>query len=110
MRRPNRPKKVIPIRKSNVQSFPAKKHNLKLDTQGDLRRFLLESMVELRNGEIPTSMANGLARLASTVNDSLFAEARIAVVAMMAGQTPTEIGDLNLEHREPLPVIEEKAG
>jgi len=47
---------------------------MKIKTTGELRQFLLESMSDLKSGKLDVSTANTLQKMASQINESLYAE------------------------------------
>ena len=68
----------------------------KLNTTGDLRTFLADAVIEIKNGLITPDAAKSFADLASKINDSFNAEVRAARVIMDMGGDPKPFGELQI--------------
>lgn len=80
---------------------------------GDLRAFLIATMVGVRDGSVDPLKADRIAKLATAVNDSFNAETQLALANFRVGGVLTAIGDtaiggetvehIAIEH-QPVPV------
>ena len=70
--------------------------NAKIKTAGDLRSFLAKTMEEVRAGEIDLDVASRITKLAGQVNESFYAEIKVAKIRAEAGETLIELGALPL--------------
>jgi hypothetical protein len=78
---------------------------MRLATTGDLRQFLAETMVSVREGKIDLQRADRIAKLAGAVSASMLAETQVALAKLHQGG----IGSLRLDGGQDAPVIEAKA-
>lgn len=68
----------------------------KIKTTGELREFIAKTIVEVRNGEIDVEQANKIQKLCAQMNESFYAEIKIAQVSTEAGREPAKLGNLPL--------------
>lgn len=67
----------------------------KIETVGELREFLTNMMLGVRDGNIEVQDASGIVKLAKQVNESFYAEVKIAEVRnRLAGERPAATGEL----------------
>ena len=52
--------------------------NRKIETVGQLRSFLCESIVDVRNGNIRVEIASQINKMAAQVNESFYSECKVA--------------------------------
>lgn len=71
-----------------------------IENFGDARRFILQTMIQLRNGEIPVSTGMAIAANMKVVNDNIQAEINAAKLAITAQEKGHDFGAvLKLGHR-----------
>jgi hypothetical protein len=70
-----------------------------LKSTADLRRFLLESIVEVKSGEMPIDRANTIGKLSAQVNESLRIEIQAVTLLRNLGQAHETLGDVPLSTR-----------
>lgn len=68
----------------------------KLQSSADLRRFLLDAIVDVRSGEMPIDRASAISKLSSQVNENLRIEIQAVALLRGMGQAHDTIGDLPL--------------
>lgn len=68
----------------------------RIQTTGDLRAFLTDVMVDLREGRIDPAKAGRVAALASQINASFLAEIAIGRVQVQSGETAPAVGTVLL--------------
>lgn len=66
----------------------------KLKTTGQLREFLVEMMVGVKNGILDTEKARNVTKMAAQINESFYSEIKIARVQREAGIAVSDLGDL----------------
>lgn len=57
----------------------------RIETTGALRTFLADMIVGVKNGQIDTDKASRITKLAAQVNESLYAEIKVAKVSAELG-------------------------
>lgn len=67
-----------------------------IKTTGELREFLADTMVGVKEGSIDTNKARSIARLAGQINDGFYAEVMSAKMRAEAGATIQELGAMAL--------------
>lgn len=67
-----------------------------ISTTGQLREFLANMMVGVKNGDINVDEARTLVKLAEKLNESFYAELKVAQVAIQLGQKSAELGKLKI--------------
>ncbi len=70
--------------------------NEKIVTTGQLREFLASMMQSVRNGEIEITQAAQITKLAGQINESFYAEVKIAKVRAEANKEMSELGSLRI--------------
>lgn len=68
----------------------------KIETSGQIREFLIGIMVGVKEGHVGINEASRITKLAAQVNESLYAEIKIAKVHLEAGKQAAGFGDLPL--------------
>lgn len=68
----------------------------KIKTTGDLRSALAETLVKVESGQIKPEDARMIHKLAHAINDSFFAESKIAALQIQLQQSPMRFGDMEL--------------
>lgn len=63
-----------------------------IKTTGELRQFLLEGMTALRDGKMDISTANTLQKMASQINESLYAELKAMALMQQLSQEQQPLG------------------
>lgn len=63
---------------------------------GDLRKFLVETMENVRSGELEIEKALSVTRLASQVNESFYSEIKTARFLKESGKKYAEMGGLTI--------------
>lgn len=72
----------------------------KLRTTGELREFLANMMLGVKNGDLPLNEASRITKLAAQVNESFYSEIKIARVRAEAGLQMIELGSLPINKGE----------
>jgi len=65
-----------------------------ISTAGDLRAFLSSALVELRAGTLDAAKANAIQRLASQINESMYAELKAMALMKSLAKNVDDFGDL----------------
>ena len=68
----------------------------KIKTTGDLRKYLLSTITLVGNGIIDTDKARNITKLAAQINESLYAEVKVAKTKLELWQEADKIGELKL--------------
>lgn len=68
----------------------------KIVTSGDLRSFLLDVMVGVRDGTVEVQKASVITKLAQQTTENMYAELKARKMALDAGQTADNVGGLVL--------------
>lgn len=66
----------------------------KIETTGELRTFLVDLMLEVRDGAADLDKASRITKLAAQVNESFYSEIKIARVQREAGVEAQQLGEL----------------
>lgn len=69
----------------------------KINTAGQIRRFLIDTMEEIKAGKVEESVARNLIKMSAQINESIYSEAKIAKLKMDAGETMDKFGSLKLD-------------
>lgn len=69
-------------------------------TTGELRLFLSELLCNVQNGTADLESARTMVKLAAQINESFYAETKVAQVTMEMKKVPSELGDLSLGGKE----------
>lgn len=70
-----------------------------IKTTGDLREFLVNMMVGVKNGDLDIQEANSINKLAAQVNESFYSEIKIAKISAESGQQVVELGQLGINKK-----------
>lgn len=65
-----------------------------IKTTGELREFLVNMIVGIKDGDIKPDEARNITKLAAQINESFYSEIKIAKVQLEAGVTAAELGML----------------
>ena len=71
--------------------------NVSIKTTGELREFLTEIMVRVKTGHINVAEAAQITKTAAQINESFYAETKIARTAIEMGQTAAALGKLSIK-------------
>lgn len=66
----------------------------KIKTTADLRSFIADMMVGVKNGHLDLDAAGRITKLAAQINESMYAEIKIARVRAEANKAVAEFGEL----------------
>lgn len=72
----------------------------KLKTTGQLRAFLADMMVGVKNGHVDPDKASRITKLAAQVNESFYSEIKVAKTLSESGKAFSEFGDLPISAAE----------
>jgi hypothetical protein len=61
---------------------------------GELREFLCNMLVGIKNGHVENDKARNMTKMAAQINESFYSEIKIAKVRMEAGMQVAELGRL----------------
>lgn len=67
-----------------------------IQTSGDLRAFLSNALLGIRNGDIDIHKASQITKMAAQINESIYSEIKAGVVLAAAGKTVAEFGNMPL--------------
>lgn len=70
--------------------------NKTIKTTGQLRDFLAMMMVGVKNGDLDLDKARNITKLAGQINESFYAEVKVAKVRAEAGQIMPQLGDMRV--------------
>lgn len=73
----------------------------KIGTTGELREFLVNMMVGVKDGDIDIARAQQIGKLAAQVTESFYAELKTAQVQTSLGKTAVELGSLQIAGASP---------
>lgn len=68
----------------------------KIRTTGELRDFLVDMMIGVKNGHLEVDKASRITKLAAQVTENMYAEIKIAKVRKEAGAQADEFGSLHV--------------
>lgn len=80
----------------------------KIDTVGDLRKFLADTIDKVERGDIDDAKARNIAKLAAQINNAFYSEAKIMVIAWQMRSHVFPLGDLPMKVDKDAPRIEFK--
>ena len=66
----------------------------KIKTTGELRDFLASMMLGVKNGDLDLDKASRITKLAGQINESFYAEIKVAKVRAEAGEAMGALGDM----------------
>lgn len=69
----------------------------KLKTTGDLRRFMADTMLEIKNGTVEEGVARNIIKMSAQLNESFYSEAKIAKLKLEAGEAMDKFGQLSID-------------
>ncbi len=64
----------------------------KIQTTGELRDFLASMMIQVQNGNIDLDKASRITKLAGQINESFYAEIKVAKIRAEAGAVMSDLG------------------
>lgn len=73
-----------------------KPNELKIETTGDVRRILANALKGTVNGDMDVDRADRAWKIGQAINDSLYSEAKIAMLRHQLGETQAPLGELRL--------------
>lgn len=68
--------------------------NKTIKTTGELRDFLATMMVGVKNGDLDLDKASRITKLAGQINESFYAEVKVAKVRAEAGEAMQALGSM----------------
>lgn len=72
----------------------------KIATTGQLREFLTNMMLGVKNGDLDLDKASRITKMAGQVNESFYAECKVAKVRAEAGEAMGKLGSMKLGDSE----------
>lgn len=69
----------------------------KIETTGQLRRFLADMLVGIKNGHVEPDKASRMTKMAAQINESIYSELKAAKVRIEAGEQVAEMGKLKID-------------
>jgi hypothetical protein len=66
----------------------------KIETTGELRQFIADLIVKVEAGDVDGDKARAVTRLAAQINDSFYAEIKVAKMTLEAGGQCVALGKL----------------
>ena len=70
--------------------------NKSMKTTGELRDFLATMMVGVKNGDLDIEKARNITKLAGQINESFYAEVKVAKVRAEAGEVIPKLGMMDI--------------
>lgn len=68
----------------------------KLKTTGQLREFLVDMAIGVKNGVLDLDKASRITKLAAQINESFYSEIKIARIQREAGMAAADLGELKI--------------
>lgn len=68
----------------------------KIKTTGQMRDFLATMMVGVKNGDLDLDKASRITKLAGQINESFYAEIKVAKVRAEAGENMPALGEMSV--------------
>jgi len=68
----------------------------KISNVGQLRDFLANMMVGVKDGDVKVDEARTIVKLAEKINENFYAELKVAQVGLQLGRKVTELGKLSV--------------
>jgi hypothetical protein len=65
-----------------------------IKTSGQLREFLSDLLIEIRNGKIEPETARNITKMAAQINESFYSEIKLAKLMAEVGKEAVGFGDL----------------
>jgi hypothetical protein len=72
---------------------------MNIKTTGQLREFLVQMMLGVKNRDIKPDEASRITKLAAQINESFYSEIKIAKVQLEAGKEAAALGSLPIGER-----------
>jgi hypothetical protein len=72
----------------------------KLKTTGQLREFLVDMAIGVKNGVLDLDKASRITKLAAQINESFYSEIKIARIQREAGVAVADLGELKIGGKE----------
>ena len=66
----------------------------KIATTGNLREFLAQMLIDVKNGDIDLDKAGRITKIAAQINENLYAEVKVAKIRVEMGDTTPDLGAL----------------
>lgn len=66
----------------------------KIKTTGELRAFLSDMLIGIKNGDIEPDKARNITKMAGQINESFYAEIKVAKIRADAGEKLTGLGNM----------------
>lgn len=70
---------------------------MEIKTTGQLRKFLAETMCQVKSGEIDIDRAGRITKLAGQINESFYAEMKVVKLRADAGEVMVGLGALKID-------------
>lgn len=67
-----------------------------IKTTGQLREFLVNMLIGVKNGDLDESKARNITKMAAQINESFYSEIKIAKIQLDAGKSAEELGKLRI--------------
>lgn len=67
-----------------------------ISTTGELRQFLANMLVGIKNGDLAVDRASQITKMAGQINESFYSEVKVATVRKLAGDTDTKLGAMKI--------------
>ena len=67
-----------------------------IKTTGELRRFLCDALVKIENGAMDAQTAKEISKMSAQINESLYAEVKVAKIKIELGENAGKFGSLGL--------------
>lgn len=68
----------------------------KIKTTGQMREFLASMMLGVKNGDLDLDKASRITKLAGQINESFYAEVKVAKVRCEAGENMPKLGEMKI--------------
>ena len=68
--------------------------SVKIKTTGELREFLASMLLGVKNGDVSIDVASRITKMAGQINESFYAEVKVARMRVEAGEQLTALGKL----------------
>ena len=73
--------------------------SVKLKTTGELRDFLAQMLLGVKNGDLDLDKASRITKMAAQIHESFYSEIKIAKVQLEAGNQVAALGSLPLNEK-----------
>jgi hypothetical protein len=67
---------------------------MSINTTGELRKFLATMLLGVKNGDLDLDKASRITKMAGQINESFYAEIKVAKIRLEAGEAMTKLGDM----------------